>query len=79
MPVTTRVVRATNLSAVSAVLDMASQHRRSARLDRCHHAALGSAEMVRAGVPIRRAVAAEDIRHLQRGAHWGRKKLWGDR
>jgi hypothetical protein len=45
MPVATRVVRATNQSAVDAVLDMPTQHRRSARLDRHHHAAFCPAEM----------------------------------
>jgi len=52
-------------------LTSSAQHRRAARLDRRHHAALGSAEMVRVGVPIRRAVAAENIRHLQLGTHRG--------
>jgi len=69
MAVTTRVVRAPNQSAIGTVLDVAAQHRRSTRLDRRHHAALGSAETFRVGVPICRAVAAENIRHLQRGTH----------
>jgi hypothetical protein len=48
---------------------MPAQRRRTAGFDRCHHATLGAAEMVAVGLPVFRAVAVENIRHLQRRAH----------
>ena len=69
VPVAAGVVGVANQPAVGAVLDMPAQRRRPARLDRRHDAALGAAEMGRVGLAERRAVVAEDIRHLQRGAH----------
>ena len=67
VPIAAGVVGATNQSAIGTVLDMPAQRRRPARLDRRHDAALGAAEMVGVGLPICRAVAAENIRHLQLG------------
>ena len=65
----TRVVRVTNEPTVGAALDMATQCRCPARLDRRHDATLGAAELGSVRLPERCAVVAEDIRHLQRGAH----------
>ncbi len=45
---------------------MPAQRRRPAQLDRAHHATLDPAEMAVMGLAIGIAVAAEDIRHLQR-------------
>ena len=78
MPITARVVGVTREPAIGAALDMPAQRRRSARLDRRHDATLGAAEMVRVGLPVCRAVAAEDIRHLQHGAHRGGSGGRGD-
>jgi hypothetical protein len=44
---------------------MTPQFRRSAQLDRAHHAPLDTPEMPIVGVTIGVAVAAEDIRQLQ--------------
>src|SRR5208283_3468104 len=65
----TRVVRVTNEPTVGAVLDMPTQCRCPTRLDRRHDATLGAAELGGVRLPERCAVVAEDIRHLQRGAH----------
>ena len=69
MPVAAGVVGVANEAAIGALLGMAAERRRAAGLDRRHDATLGAAEMVGVGLPVRRAVAAEDIRHLQLGAH----------
>ena len=58
---------------------MPAQRRRPARLDRRHDAALGAAEVVGVGLPVGRAVAAEDIRHLQHGTHGAGSGGRGDR
>ncbi len=69
VPVATGVVRVTNEPTVGAALDMPTQCRCPARLDRRHDATLGAAELGSVRLPERCAVVAEDIRHLQRGAH----------
>ena len=58
---------------------MAAQRRRAACLDRRHDAALGATQMIRVGLPVRRAVVAENIRHLQHGAHRAGSGGRGDR
>jgi hypothetical protein len=63
------VVGAANQPAVAALLDVPSERRRSAQLDRCHDTSLDPAEMSAMAATERFAVAAEDIRHLQRGTH----------
>jgi hypothetical protein len=63
------VVGAADQPAVGTVLDMPAQRRRPARFDRRHDTAFGAAEMGRVGLAERRAVVAEDVRHLQCGAH----------
>jgi len=58
---------------------MPAQRRRPACLDRRHDATLGATQMIRVGLPVRRAAVAEDIRHLQHGSHRGRSGRRGDR
>src|SRR4051794_40166695 len=67
MPVAARIIGDANETARRAALDMAAERRGAARLDCAHDAPFSAAEM--AGVPlaIRLAVAAEYIRHLERG------------
>jgi hypothetical protein len=48
---------------------MPTKHGSAAGLDRCHDASLGPAEMSAMAATERLAVAAEDIRHLQRRTH----------
>ena len=50
---------------------MAAEFGGPAQLDRAHHAALDASEMAVMGLPIRLAMAAEDIRHLQSRRHGG--------
>ena len=69
VPITARGLGATNEPTIGTVLDVPAQRRRPTRLDCRHDAALGATEMVRVGSPVRRAVVAENIRHLQHGAH----------
>ena len=64
MAIATGVVSDTRCAAVVALFDMAAERRCSARRDGVHHAPLDSAEMIRACLPKRFAVAAEHIRHL---------------
>src|SRR3954447_15882171 len=67
MPVAARIIGDANETALRAALDMAAERRGAACLDRTHDAPFGAAEM--AGVPltVRLAVAAENIRYLERG------------
>lgn len=48
---------------------MAAELGRPAELDRAHHTPLDTPEMAVMNLPIRLAVAAEDIRHLQSRRH----------
>jgi hypothetical protein len=63
------VVGAANQPAVAALLDVPSERRRSADLDRGHDTSLDPAETSAMAATERFAVAAEDIRHLRRGTH----------
>ncbi len=63
------VVGAADEPARCADLGMTAQFRRSAQLDRAHHAALDAPEMAPVGLTISVAVAAEDIRQLQSRGH----------
>ena len=69
VPIAAGIVGDTDLAAVLALLDMPAEHGGAARLDGDHDAALS----LRETIPLRRAesiaVAAENIRHLQNGAH----------
>src|SRR6476619_1024255 len=69
MAVAARVVGAADQPAISALLDMAAECGGAARLDGRHDATFDAAEMLVVRLPERVAVAAEDVRHLQRGAH----------
>ena len=69
MPVAARIISNTGVGAVGAGLDMATECRGPAQLDRRHHAALDAPEMSVMGSTIARPMAAEDIRHLKRGMH----------
>src|ERR1041385_6302099 len=65
MAVSAGVVGAADEPARCADLGMTTQFRRSAQLDRAHHAPLDAPEMPIVGVTIGVAIAAEDIRQLQ--------------
>ena len=82
MPIAAGIVGATNKPAIGTLLGVPAEHGRPARLDRRHDATRGAAEAVRVGLPVCRAVAAEDVRHLQHGAHragsGGRGNGFGD-
>jgi hypothetical protein len=67
MAVATRVVGNTNEVALRAAFNVTSERRRAARLDRCHDAPIRATEMTGMGHPIGLAMAAEDVRHLERG------------
>jgi len=71
VPVAARVVRDLAVCALLAARDMATESRRSAVLDRRHHFELAEAHMAGIGPAPCRAVAAEDVRDLQR---WTRHK-----
>lgn len=67
MAVPARVVGNPDEAALRTALDMTAERRRAARLDRSHDAPFGAAEMTGMGVAVALAVAAEDVRHLERG------------
>ena len=54
------------MRALLAARDMTVERRRAAVLDRRHHLQLAEADMAGIGPAPRRAVAAEDVRDLQR-------------
>src|SRR5205085_4704865 len=68
MAVATRVVGDAGHTTIIALLDMAPEHRRPARRDGAHDAALDAPEMTSVRLAKRFAMAAEDIRHLQSGS-----------
>lgn len=76
MSVAARVIGDTRVRAVIAGLDMPIERRRPAKLDRRHDAPLDATEMSVVGMTISLAMAAEDIRHLQLGAHGGASGGW---
>ena len=57
----------------AAAPNVASERRRTAGLDRRHHATLRTIEMAGIGLAIDLTVAAEDIRHLE---HWTSHADW---
>ena len=69
VPVATAVVGDADHAAVVALLDMPAERRGAASLDRGHDAALVGQEPTALRGTERIAMAAEDVRHLQRGAH----------
>ena len=66
MPVAASVVRNLAVRALLAARDMTAERRRAAALDRRHHLQLAEADMAGIGPAPCRAVAAEDVRDLQR-------------
>ena len=72
VPVATAVVGDADHAAVVALLDMAAERRGAASLDRGHDAALVRQEPTALRGTECIAVAAEDVRHLQRGTHRSR-------
>jgi len=66
VPVAARVVRDLAVRALLAARDMSAERRRTATLDRRHHLQLTEADMAGIGPAPCRAVAAEDVRDLQR-------------
>jgi hypothetical protein len=69
MPVAAAIERHAGMRAILANLDMTAQRCGPAKLDRRHEAAFDAAKMAVMGSAISRAMAAENIRHLQSGAH----------
>ena len=69
VPIAAGIIGDTDLAAVLALLDMPAERRGAARLDGGHDAALGLREPAALRRAERIAVAAENIRHLQDGAH----------
>ena len=69
MPVAAGIIGHTDRPAGPAALDMAAEFGGPAQLDGAHHATLDASEMAVMNLPIRLAVAAEDIRHLQSRRH----------
>ena len=69
MPVAAGIVGDADRPAGPAALDMAAEFGGPAELDRAHHAPLDAPEMAVMGLPIRLAVVAEDVRHLQSRRH----------
>jgi hypothetical protein len=72
MPVTAARVGDLLVPALRALSDVPSERRRTAGLDRRHHATLATIEMAGIGLAIGFTVAAEDIRHLKGGASHAR-------
>ena len=54
---------------IVAGLDMSTKCWGPAELDRRHDAAFDAAKMTVMGLGVNRAVAAEDVRHFERGTH----------
>ena len=66
VPVAATIVRDLAVRALLAARDMPTEGRRAAALDRRHHLELAEAHMAGIGPAPCRAVAAEDVRDLQR-------------
>jgi hypothetical protein len=78
MPVATGVVGDLGRPAVRALLDMTAQGRRPACRDGADDAMLDAAHVYAMSLSVSFAVAAEDLRQLERGAHvcrFGRRGL----
>jgi hypothetical protein len=72
MPVPTTGVGDLLVPTRLALADVASERRRTAGLDRPHHAPLATIEVTGIYLAIGLTVAAEHIRHLERGASHAR-------
>jgi hypothetical protein len=75
--VATTVVGDANHAAVIAAFDMAAERCGTAGLNGGHDAALAAAEPIALCGTERFAVAAGDVRHLQRGTHGPRRYSGG--
>ena len=71
VPVAAGIVGDADLAAVRTLLDMAAQSRRAAGFDGGHDAPLAGAQMAGMGGAVSGPVMAEDVRHLECGAHAG--------
>src|ERR1700748_1617302 len=69
MAIAAGIVGTADQPAVAALFDMPTEHRRATSLDRRHDTPLDPTEMCAMAPTKRLAVAAEDIRHLQRRTH----------
>ena len=69
MPIAARVVGDALMATRVALLDMAAECGGAAQFDRAHHAPLDATEPPGMGLPILRAAAAKDVRHLERRTH----------
>jgi hypothetical protein len=67
MAVTTTLVSNLGLATLDAAFDITAKGSSAADLDRRHHAPLATVEMESLGHAVGWTVAAEDIRHLERG------------
>jgi hypothetical protein len=67
MAIPTRIVGDADQAAIGTALDVAAEGRRPTGLDRAHDAALCSPKMTGMSLTVSLAVAAEDVRHFQRG------------
>jgi hypothetical protein len=77
MPVAARVVRDLAVRALLTTRDMSAESRRAAVLDRRHHLELAEAYMAGIGPAPCRAVAAKDVRDLQRWRRHASRALSG--
>src|SRR5436853_7623398 len=75
VPVAAGIVRDLAVREVLAARDMTAERRRAAVLDRRHHLELAEADMAGIGPAPRRAVAAEDVRDLQRWTRHARVRV----
>jgi hypothetical protein len=78
MAVAAGVVGEARCATIIALLDMAAEHRRSARRDGAHDAPLDSPEMTGMRLSECFAMAAEDVRYLQHRSHDARSIGWHD-
>jgi len=69
VPVAAGIVGHADRPAGAAALDMAAELGGPAQLDRAHGATFDASETAVMSVPIRIAMAAEDVRHLQLRRH----------
>jgi len=69
MAITAAAVGDLAVPALATARDVRTQSRRSAGLDRCHHAQLATIEVAGIGLAVGLAVAVENIRHLEIGTH----------
>lgn len=76
MPIAAAVERHAGMRAILTSLDMTAKRCRPAKLDRGHDAAFDAAKMPVMDSAICMTMAAENIRHLQPGAHHFRSGRW---